>query len=747
MSKNSLVRRKKKVISATSAITNIALEKLIAEVDNIAKKFLKTKKGKCAGVAGGAGGEKGYNYYDQIKKLFTDNKDKIKKLKENLIYEIFVTMTMTSDMKTTLISITKDIKDTNRDRAKKFLDIITEINSLDQTHIDNIINVSKFSNFSFKDKLSTLVMINILIGVYNSNFIKDTDKINIKDIKFELNKGEENLIKDIKNVYEKSDDISYDLLRFYNDINLVKNKYELIIDIDNLAQFNHNDSNYEANYAKMVSNVVKKLNNKREDTNKKLEVFTSYIDANDFVVESIVQSSDDINKKFQYYNEIKMMFGNFKKKKRDKTKNETKYGISIINNEVTNQDINRCVREYKDSKNAASYSELLKPLYSILDNEYKIETYIFKRKMLEGKDKYMKDYMKNYMIENYKKIERIDFDNITPFSLDNFHRLIYTRDSFLRYYNENIGKINDVVNNNSFDDILKHNNKLIEQKNNYNKETSILLDNIKEKYRDYINIYISACNSSTENYKQNAMDVLYELLHKINIATFDELVTIKDIFKEVENNFKQKCISNIGFDTNKNTDELIKLIADYKVNKLAEMRLNTQNSPEVGQEVQREANKSSSNASNVSKASKASNGVVDRLLSESEKQSAYDDKNVISERGEQFRLVNQVKRKPFNPFPDLPNVPTPVEKFSEFTDNLTLEQRKAADARAEARAAARTGGKLAANYKSYKSTGKFVYILYKKKRIKRYVYVKAKGRGKYCKIDKEYILLSKLKVV
>ena len=184
MIKNLLVRRKKKVISATSAITNIALEKLIAEVDNIAKKFLKTKKGKCAGVAGGAGGEKGNNYYDQIKKLFTDNKDKIKKLKENLIYEIFVTITMTSDMKTTLISITKDIKDTNRDRAKKFLDIITEINSLDQTHIDNIIKVSKFSNFSFKDKLSTLVMINILIGVYNSNFIKDTDKINIKDIKF-----------------------------------------------------------------------------------------------------------------------------------------------------------------------------------------------------------------------------------------------------------------------------------------------------------------------------------------------------------------------------------------------------------------------------------------------------------------------------------------------------------------------------------------------------------------------------------
>jgi hypothetical protein len=54
------------------------------------------------------------------------------------------------------------------------------------------------------------------------------------------------------------------------------------------------------------------------------------------------------------------------------------------------------------------------------------------------------------------------------------------------------------------------------------------------------------------------------------------------------------------------------------------------------------------------------------------------------------------------------------------------------------------GGKLTTKYIS---TGDFVYILYEKKKIKRCVYTKAKGRGKYCKIKGDYILVSKLKVV
>ena len=47
----------------------------------------------------------------------------------------------------------------------------------------------------------------------------------------------------------------------------------------------------------------------------------------------------------------------------------------------------------------------------------------------------------------------------------------------------------------------------------------------------------------------------------------------------------------------------------------------------------------------------------------------------------------------------------------------------------------------------YKSTGEHVHIVYNNKKLKRCVYTKAKGRGKYCKINKIYILLSKLKLM
>jgi hypothetical protein len=46
----------------------------------------------------------------------------------------------------------------------------------------------------------------------------------------------------------------------------------------------------------------------------------------------------------------------------------------------------------------------------------------------------------------------------------------------------------------------------------------------------------------------------------------------------------------------------------------------------------------------------------------------------------------------------------------------------------------------------YKSTGEHVHIVYNNKKLKRCVYRKMKGRGKYCKINKVYILLSKLKL-
>lgn len=52
------------------------------------------------------------------------------------------------------------------------------------------------------------------------------------------------------------------------------------------------------------------------------------------------------------------------------------------------------------------------------------------------------------------------------------------------------------------------------------------------------------------------------------------------------------------------------------------------------------------------------------------------------------------------------------------------------------------GGRVVAKYKS---TGEYTHILYNNRKLKRCIYENIKGRGKYCKINNKYILLSKLK--
>jgi hypothetical protein len=47
----------------------------------------------------------------------------------------------------------------------------------------------------------------------------------------------------------------------------------------------------------------------------------------------------------------------------------------------------------------------------------------------------------------------------------------------------------------------------------------------------------------------------------------------------------------------------------------------------------------------------------------------------------------------------------------------------------------------------YKSTGQVVHIIFQNKKYKRVIYVKDKRNTKYCKMNNEYILLSKLKVI
>ena len=46
---------------------------------------------------------------------------------------------------------------------------------------------------------------------------------------------------------------------------------------------------------------------------------------------------------------------------------------------------------------------------------------------------------------------------------------------------------------------------------------------------------------------------------------------------------------------------------------------------------------------------------------------------------------------------------------------------------------------------TYRLNGEKVLLLHKNKKVQRSIYVKDKGKTKYCKIDKEYVLLSKVK--
>jgi hypothetical protein len=80
---------------------------------------------------------------------------------------------------------------------------------------------------------------------------------------------------------------------------------------------------------------------------------------------------------------------------------------------------------------------------------------------------------------------------------------------------------------------------------------------------------------------------------------------------------------------------------------------------------------------------------------------------------------------------------------ADYVKNAIDEQRDSAIAKAIEKIKS-AGGKSAPKYKS---TGQVVNIMYKKRKYKRTIFVKEKRKTKYCKINNEYILLSKLNVL
>ena len=151
------------------------LKKLMKEVDSIAKGL---KEVKCGGGWFSKGTNKdvkdgivndGKNYYDKLRDFFTkpENIANIKRLKEGLVNDVLGTMASGLD----------DIVDINTtDDANKveeivnFVSIISDINNLKQGNLDKVINSGNLNGLPYIDKISTLVMIKMLIDVYKSRY-------------------------------------------------------------------------------------------------------------------------------------------------------------------------------------------------------------------------------------------------------------------------------------------------------------------------------------------------------------------------------------------------------------------------------------------------------------------------------------------------------------------------------------------------------------------------------------------------
>jgi hypothetical protein len=83
-----------------------------------------------------------------------------------------------------------------------------------------------------------------------------------------------------------------------------------------------------------------------------------------------------------------------------------------------------------------------------------------------------------------------------------------------------------------------------------------------------------------------------------------------------------------------------------------------------------------------------------------------------------------------------------IGEFAYFNIRKRLVSQPPAQPPAQASTQASTGG---GKKTTYRLNGEKVVLLHKNKKVQRSIYVKGNGKTKYCKIDKEYVLLSKVK--
>ena len=708
MSKKPLVRNKKHR-GLTKA--NVKLEKVIVDIENIAKKIFKGKKG------GGFFDKKvDPDVNKSIQDFLEKNRDKMKKLKNKLIDDIFNILN-------------KSIKDDIKEEVKykeKLIYIVLNINKLDNNIFDDEILV----NDPRTPTISAIIILNTIIKYSNSQSIMK--KINNNELDIEIDHYKD-ILERIKTNYHNDKKIQEENNKLLN---------EELGNIIKIRKFFNKDSTYK----KEDKNAL------FSELNEKIEKFDPINSLNkkktEFNFDNLIQNFNKLKEgkyveyklsRFHKINKIIIDIENFQTTdivfpkiytdEYDVNKDDFSTTITTDGNTKTVKgeqawfDYNRrAINIEQITKN------VIQEKFNEFEKQYEFETKI--ANMIESYNKKLKDFsnkaIKDKEIEEYFKTE--DLNNTVEQINKKINILNYddeNQDTELTKIIEELKKLDNTIN--VAIEITK--TKKAEKKT---KEVAVEAKEAKEA----VEAKDAALALAAEQVK--AKDAALALAAEAEAAA-------KEAAKEAEAEAEAQAESNEKYKiSNENSTKLEEYMKRKKISdayKNAKKNLESLLSRKEKLEndpITEEAFK------------KVSEKIV---LAEKKAEAAEQALKVIDDEADIKKNVDIEKKS---------------AKEKAAAEKAAAEKAAAEKAAAEAKAAEAElkrlkdlnfknnplirsnsspsiiGGKLVAKYKS---TGESVYILYNKKKIKRCVYEKTKGRGKYCKIDGEYKLLSKLKIM
>ena len=673
---------------------------LIAEVDSIAKGFkgFKGLKG-LKGLKRFKGGGTEDDYYKRLEGLFSEeNMKNIKRLKEDLVNDILGTMAKGLE---NLVDFKTDtgVNETKKRHLLKFISIINDIDNLEQEHIDCIISNDSLIALPYIEKITTLVTINMFKKVYN---LKYQDR-QIQEPSFKYLANTKPLIKKITDVYNGVNNDVGALQGLTKDVNreLEYYNYIYILNDYDATKGDENDAIKIIEWMKEKCKEIEKDEFKRfiNSTNINSNNFSTGCDDNN--LKDAITNYNETIEKMKGMNEFTTLII-------EELNNNSLYLLLLSNN--------------RDTKGLLSLPDRKKSLYDLYnhittyENEFKDikEKYIrCVKPFFDGTllDKYelKKELTPEKKIELGKFLEKNEINNLGY----EITRIRQTRYSIEIKQGNNTGKFyNDIP---------------------FDMTEIIGLFNILCSANTTYNQHMDANNIKEERYKVTAAEkeevVKGEVVSKtiINVNGIKEAAAkeaARERFKKAINMTKDK--NNKAKKIKKEVQDIIGVlktnvavnVANASIKPSLELSLQERNekyeSPVYNNEYSRmtphQNNEWRFGVDNTSVQDTPENRERLRIENEATKQRELE----LTERL-QIDADNWSKNPPLT------------------QEQITGNAKYKGD-----------GGKLTTKYIS---TGDFVYILYEKKKIKRCVYTKAKGRGKYCKIKGDYILVSKLKVV